>query len=632
MQSDAVLTFDADFDFDAGDNDTVDFSFFTRRKVFAYGYELDFSNAEVDDHRFQDGQLPFLFDHDPTRIAGKVIRISTASNPMTARARFSKNPNHLADVQDIRDGVRTGISLGFAMRFRSVDGDKVDVATVTPVEISSVSTPQLPEVGVKFATNRSIKELMMTEPKTGVLTPDNPHGLSATMVGRIKNHARDNGVVQLGEDSIQDGATFTQYRDRFQIHEFASMVDLGDDAFVNMGAKAIRDGDTIDEFKSLVKNTQVHRSVSSFPPEIGLMGSGEDDELDGLLQSLDVGEFVREAWFGVTLGGAYAEVRSELKLNPGEFPVDLLFKTKTRGIGAGKYADFITFADAGTNLATAASEDQDPIVGQVRGLSDGEFFGVQRPLVGVGDASFPIITAGPTADYRSPTVAKDAEAVSISINSVGPVRLSAAILISNESFLKFENLGQALQDDLLAAALSELDTVALNGQAAVTNVSPAIKGIRDGLTAAVSATSTTTGKEYLRFALGGVDGKYARNVGEVRAMVHPEIFAAAMASESGGAGSPLVMDTRLADQFRSSSHMPAPDSSNHRAEIMRYAFGVGAPPYIQPIWRGGEFVREMILDDQTNAATGQTRLTVNLYTNGVLRDAAPYFRQQVQSQ
>ena len=108
---------------------------------------------------------------------------------------------------------------------------------------------------------------------------------------------------------------------------------------------------------------------------------------------------------------------------------------------------------------------------------------MRTPSVGVGVANFAKIDSGTPADFRSPGVALDGTAAVITNQQINPVRLTASFSTTLESFALIPGLDAALRSELRATLGSKLDEAVLNGQAAVTDTSPAITGLLNSLTA-----------------------------------------------------------------------------------------------------------------------------------------------------
>lgn len=97
---------------------------------------------------------PLLLDHDPTEIVG-VVETAEISPERVGRAqvRFGRSEDAEEAFQDVKDGIRKHVSVGYKvnkMRLEGREGDK-EIYRVTdwePMEISLVAIPADPSVGV----------------------------------------------------------------------------------------------------------------------------------------------------------------------------------------------------------------------------------------------------------------------------------------------------------------------------------------------------------------------------------------------------------------------------------------------------------------------------------------------------
>ena len=99
--------------------------------------------------RLNDG-APLLFNHDPDRVLGVVERawIDGEKKRGYAKVRFSRNKSAQEILDDVRDGILRGVSFGYSIdEMQERDGAMV-ATRWQPYEISVVSIPADPSVGV----------------------------------------------------------------------------------------------------------------------------------------------------------------------------------------------------------------------------------------------------------------------------------------------------------------------------------------------------------------------------------------------------------------------------------------------------------------------------------------------------
>lgn len=116
---------------------------------------LDVSSEAINLERVEAGTMSVLVDHDARDLVGTVERISIGSDSVArAVVRLGKNARAQEVRADVDDGIRTGISFGYRINRMVLDessesdGDTYRVVEWTPVEISFVSIPADPTVGV----------------------------------------------------------------------------------------------------------------------------------------------------------------------------------------------------------------------------------------------------------------------------------------------------------------------------------------------------------------------------------------------------------------------------------------------------------------------------------------------------
>ena len=141
----------------AGDDDrTVELSFSSEEPYERpFGTEiLDHSPGSARLERLQSGNAPLLLDHDRRNQIGVIESAEIGSDRVgRATVRFSKNEPAESVLRDIRDRIRSNVSVGYRVNKmveeESADGEKVyRVIDHEPLEISIVSIPADPTVGV----------------------------------------------------------------------------------------------------------------------------------------------------------------------------------------------------------------------------------------------------------------------------------------------------------------------------------------------------------------------------------------------------------------------------------------------------------------------------------------------------
>ncbi len=188
-----------------------------------FGVEILEHSAEAIGAEFiGSGRAPLLVDHDPTDQVGVVEEISLGEDRVArARVRFGKSARAEEIYQDVVDGIRANVSVGYIIDEMVSDGEQdgreVFRATHwTPLEISIVSIPADSSVGV--GRSLSDKPISIIFPKESQkMDSMNPAGDS----GMKAERDRAATILELGsrhnqreyaEQAIRDGASVESFR------------------------------------------------------------------------------------------------------------------------------------------------------------------------------------------------------------------------------------------------------------------------------------------------------------------------------------------------------------------------------------------------------------------------------------
>ena len=139
----------------------------------SFGYEvLRHNDGAVDLSRLGSGHAPLLLDHDLTKQIGVIERtyLDQADRKLRSVVRFGKSALAQEVYQDVKDGIRSNVSIGYQIREmedKRADGT-VGISSWVPYEASIVSVPADAGVGVNRNANFveptiKSKEKVMTE-------------------------------------------------------------------------------------------------------------------------------------------------------------------------------------------------------------------------------------------------------------------------------------------------------------------------------------------------------------------------------------------------------------------------------------------------------------------------------------
>jgi HK97 family phage major capsid protein/HK97 family phage prohead protease len=130
---------------------TFEFPFSSEYPVARYfGNEVLSHEMEAADlSRLNDG-APLLFNHNPDKVVGVVERawVDGQKKRGYVKVRFSRNSFAKEVMADVKDGVLRGVSFGYAINKMEERGDNFVATQWSPYEVSVVSIPADPTVGV----------------------------------------------------------------------------------------------------------------------------------------------------------------------------------------------------------------------------------------------------------------------------------------------------------------------------------------------------------------------------------------------------------------------------------------------------------------------------------------------------
>jgi len=208
----------------------------------SFGMEvLDHSPESVDMTWARSGNMPVLLDHDTTRQVGIVqdFNLDGATNRTLATVRFGRSELAQETWQDVLDGIKRSVSVGYRINSMVRDDSLEDTtyrANWTPMEASLVSLPAdtNPMVGVARSkdsaevveretpveTNNSIKEKTMEENKTPEVDLETVRSETAVSVrSEVAKEAKEilalatkHNKRDLADVSIAEGHSLEQFR------------------------------------------------------------------------------------------------------------------------------------------------------------------------------------------------------------------------------------------------------------------------------------------------------------------------------------------------------------------------------------------------------------------------------------
>ena len=218
----------------------------------SFGKEVLSHKAEDINMSFiQSKTAPLLLDHDMTKQIGVIeeFRLDEKQKRTTALVRFGKSNLAREVFQDVVDGIRMNVSLGYRidkMARTEKDDETYYRAAFTPMEVSMVSIPadQSRLVGVGRSKDKqtiSIKVKTMTEEVKNEINLD---------------EVREQSVAEAKAEFVRNSKEIMDLAVRHNRRDLAD--------------KAIQDGNSVEEFRGVLLENISNDKPLETPSEIGL--------------------------------------------------------------------------------------------------------------------------------------------------------------------------------------------------------------------------------------------------------------------------------------------------------------------------------------------------------------------------
>ena len=217
----------------------------------SFGMEvLGHSESDINMEFIASGRAPLLLDHDMTKQIGVIeeFKLDETAKRTTAVVRFGKSELAREVYEDVKDGIRMNISVGYRVDKLSrmeKDDETYYKAEWTPMEVSSVSVPadQSRLVGVGRSKNKQTLN---------------------TKVEIMENEKQDINLEDVRSKTI-DEAKAEFKRNSKEIIDLAVKHNKRD-----LADKAISDGISVEEFRGVLLENISNNTPLETPSEIGM--------------------------------------------------------------------------------------------------------------------------------------------------------------------------------------------------------------------------------------------------------------------------------------------------------------------------------------------------------------------------
>jgi HK97 family phage major capsid protein len=194
----------------------------------SFGTEiLDHNDRSIDLSFARSGTMPLLLDHDPRQQIGVVenVDLDGSARRLRATVRFGRNGLAKEVFDDVVDGIRSNISVGYHVNSMVEDGEaSYRVNNWLPMEVSVVSIPADRTVGV----GRSASEAPPAKPKTETRN-------------EVKTMTEE---VKVDVEAVRADAARAAAKDTAEMYRLAAKHSKRD-----MADKAVAEGRTLAEFR-----------------------------------------------------------------------------------------------------------------------------------------------------------------------------------------------------------------------------------------------------------------------------------------------------------------------------------------------------------------------------------------------
>ena len=314
---------------------------------------------------------------------------------------------------------------------------------------------------------------------------------------------------------------------------------------------------------------------------------GEGAERRALIERTSFEPYLDASLHGRALDGAEAELNAAVGAVAGHGGVPVPWE-----VLAGCRAPVEARADATTALPTDGNQTiEEQYVSRLFANSAMEFLLTRNVMLPAGSVSIPVVTAGPGAMYAAGSVVVDAGSATVEFKTADPTRLQASVVLRAADIQRSPGLVTAIQNDLAESTRTAADK-------------KVIDQLFTDLTDATDATATISYSNFVGTLAGGVDGKAANGLGQIRALLGVDTYkiAAGKISANGDA-SAIDYAAGRAGGIMTSSNMPAKSGALQTGLLAK----TGAPGSVASVFFGSG---ELLNDPWTLSNKGERRLTL----------------------
>jgi HK97 family phage major capsid protein len=419
-----------------------------------------FFGREILDHvpksvrlgRLADGGA-LLLDHTPSRHIGVVERVDIGDDRVgRAVVRFGRSAEAESAFQDVQDGIRKHVSVGYFIHRMVLEEEKDGQETyrVTdwePFEVSLVAIPADPTVGVGRAAELEVSTAVVREvadqpaatpPTTPRIEMSDTTTQQTPPAGVEAERARVNAIVSLGE----------------QYSKYVAQKDITD---------AIQQGRSIDQFRETIMSKMESRHTDTSALRIGM----ERKEVQRYSISRAILASITGNWEGAGLERAASQaVAKMMGKDPEGFFVPFDAFQRDFNVGTSTEAGNLVATDLRTDLYVDALRNAMVLASMGLRILPGLTSSIDIPRKSVA-SSLGLLTEIGSASETNPNIQKV---------TLSPKRIGAYVEYSKQALIQSSlALEPMLRDDLITGAAVLLENQVINGA----GTGAEIKGIRN---------------------------------------------------------------------------------------------------------------------------------------------------------
>lgn len=398
-----------------------------------------------------------LDNHSPSKLIGVVEKAWLDGNAGRAVVRFSKNAEAEAIFQDLVDGIRSKVSVGYQVHAYQLlsKSDNVETYEITdwePYEISIVSIPADDTVGVGRSMDDGFfcptqAHPNQANPSQPNLTQANPNQQQETRSMPDTINPTTNPTTPPAAPSAQD----------FRAHA-AEIFALGEkEGQLSMAARAVEQGLSVDQFKSMLRTARPEAKPTPSVPTLNM--SEKDLQRYSVVRALRAQAFrddatvARECAFEIECSRAAAQAMARSPLGM-LIPADVMQQQRDLVVGT---------PTAGGNLV-ATNLGASSMIDLLRARLVFSALGSTVLNDLQGNLSVPRQTGGATAYWVAENAAPSASQAAVDQVPLTPKSLAAVTRYSRRLLLQSStDIEMFVRADLMRVMALAVENAVLNG-------------------------------------------------------------------------------------------------------------------------------------------------------------------------